>query len=102
MTYIERNTVYQSEEFVAQVRMALADWINYWATNGTDSIEDPDLREKTDMYIKFCASNMENYTRSLATLVIGEQNVAEAEEITDAVVKTAVTHVLATALEYLI
>ena len=102
MTYIERNTVYQSEEFVAQVRMALADWINYWATNGTGSIEDQNLREKTDMYIKFCTSNIDNYTRSLATLVIGEPNIVEAEEITDAVVNTAVTHVLATALDYLI
>lgn len=102
MSYNERNQIFESDNFQAQVKMALADWVNYWSTNGTGSIEDPDLREKTDMYIKFCVINLDTYTRSLATLVIGEPNIISAEEITDGEIRTAVTHVLSTALDYLI
>lgn len=102
MSYNERNQIFVSDKYQAQVKMALVDWVNYWATNGTESIDDPDLRDKTDLYIKFCTQNLDNYTKSLATLVIGEPNIINTEEVTDGEIKTAVSHVLATALEYLI
>lgn len=102
MGYNNRYDLLKSDTFKAQCEIALADWLNYWATNGTGSIEDPDLREKTDMYIKFCVINLDTYTQSLATLVIGEPNIISAEEITDGEIRTAVTHVLSTALDYLI
>ena len=102
MSYIDRNTILQSAEFQAQVRMALTDWLNYWATTGTGSIEDPDLREKTDMYIKFCVSNLDTYAKSLSVLVAGEDDIAGSTTVTDAKVNAGVTHVLATALDYLL
>ena len=101
-SYNDRDNTFLSTEFQGKVRIALTDWLNYWATNGTAEIEDPDLREKTDLYIKFATSNIDGYSRKLATLVIGDDGVKEADTITDAIVSAAVTHVLSTALDYLI
>ena len=101
MTYNERDLILQSEDFIGKVRIAMCDWIEYWADNGTASIEDPDLKEKTDTFISVALINPDAYTRKLATLVIAEQTVKEAVEITDVNVKTAVDNVLSHALGYL-
>ena len=101
-SYNDRDNTFASTEFQGKVRIALTDWLNYWATNGTAEIEDPDLRAKTDLFIKFATSNIDHYSRNLSTLVIGDDGVKQADTITDAVVSTGVTHVLSTALDYLI
>ena len=101
-SYNDRDNTFISSEFQGKVRIALTDWLNYWATNGTAEIEDPDLREKTDVFIRNATSNIDYHSRHLATLVIGDDGVKEAGTITDAIVSTAVTHVLSTALDYLI
>lgn len=102
MNYNERNTVFVSDTFQAQCKIALTDWLNYWATNGTESIEDPELREQTDNFLKFAIHNLDNYAKALSVLVIGEESIKTDGEVTDAEVLTAVTHVLSTALEYLL
>lgn len=102
MNYNERNNVFVSDNFQAQCKIALTDWLNYWATNGTASIEDETLREQTDNFLKFAVHNLDNYARALSVLVIGEESVKADSEVTDAEVSAAVNHVLSTALGYLI
>lgn len=102
MNYNERNTVFMSDTFQAQCKIALTDWLNYWATNGTASIEDETLREQTDNFLKFAIHNLDSYAKALSVLVIGEDSIKTDGEVTDAEVSAAVTHVLSAALEYLL
>ena len=102
MTYIERNALLNSENFIGQCQIALCDWLNYWAVNGTSAIEDSDLRELTDGFIKLCISNPYAYARKISILAISESYIKDAVEVTDINVKTAVDHLLATSLFYLL
>ena len=102
MTLNERNTILKSEDYIGKVRIAFCDWLNYWATMGTDIIEDEEVRTNTNTFITFALSNPGIYITKLATLVISEQVIKEAVEITDVNVSTALAHVLATALPYLL
>lgn len=102
MTYNERDEILKNNEYVGKVRIALCDWLQYWATSGVDSIEDEQVRENTDLFIKLALSSTETYVMKLAILAISESAIKDAEEVTDANVNIAVTHLLATALPYLI
>lgn len=102
MTYNERDEILKDNEYVGKVRIALCDWLQYWATNGVNSIEDQQVKENTDLFIKLALSSTEAYVSKLAILAISESAIKEAIEVTDANVNTAVTHLLATALPYLI
>lgn len=102
MNYNERNEIFISDTFQAQCKIALTDWMNYWATNGTASIEDETLREQTDNFLKFAIHNLDSYAKALSVLVIGEDSIKTDGEVTDAEVSAAVTHVLSAALEYLL
>jgi len=102
MTYNERDTILKSTEFIGKVRIAENDWVNYWAVNGTGSIEDPDLRELTNNFLKLYLENPDAYVNKIATLAISESSVKDAVEVTDANVTTAVTHLMSSAINYLI
>ena len=102
MTFIERDEILQSSDFIGRVRIAFCDWLEYWAVTGTASIEDEETREYTDQLIKVSLSNPEAYVNKLAVLVISEPAVKDAVEITDANVTTAVTIVLSHALPYVL
>ena len=102
MTLNERNTILKSEDYIGKVRIALCDWLNYWATMGTESIEDEQVRNNTNLFITLALSNPEAYITKLVTLTISESSVKDAIEITDTNVSTAVAHVLASALSYLL
>lgn len=102
MTYNERDEILKNNEYLGKVRIALCDWLQYWATFGVDSIEDQQVRQNTDLFIKLALSNTESYVIKLAILAISESAIKDAEEVTDANVSTAVTHLLATALPYLL
>lgn len=102
MTLNERNTILKSEDYIGKVRIALCDWLNYWATMGTESIEDEQVRNNTNLFITLALSNPEAYITKLVTLTISESSVKDAVEITDTNVSTAVAHVLASALSYLL
>ena len=56
MNYTDRNDIYSDDKFVGQVRMALCDWVEYWAVTGTSSIDDPELRNLTDSFIRCAVS----------------------------------------------
>ena len=99
MTYNERNQVLMSEQFAGKVRIALCDWINYWAINGTESIEDADLRAKTDLFLGTAMSNIEAVVRKASVLIIAEAVVKEAVEVTDANVTAALTNVMSHAID---
>ena len=101
MTYTDRNDLLKSDRFVGQVRIAFSDWLQYWAVNGTGSIEDPDLKQKTDMLIKMALNNPNAYVNKLATLAISEQSVKTASEVTDEDVQAAITDLLSNAIDYL-
>ena len=101
MNYNERNTVFMSDTFQAQCKIALTDWLNYWATNGTESIEDPTLRDQTNNFIRSAIHNLDAYSKALSVLVVAEEGIKADDEVSDSEVSTAVTHVLSTALGYL-
>ena len=96
MNYNERNDIFVSDTFQAQCKIALTDWLNYWATNGTASIE------QTDNFLKFAIHNLDNYAKALSVLVIGEESIKADSEVTDSEINTAVNRVLAHALSYLL
>ena len=100
--YIDRNAILASDAFIAQVRIAVCDWVEYWAVAGTGSITDPDLREQTDAFIKVFLFNPELFVKKIAHLAIAEPAVKDAVEVTDANIKTAVDNLLANALSYLL
>lgn len=102
MTLNERNAVFLTDEFTGKVRIALCDWLNYWAVNGTAEIEDPDLREMTDGFIRISVFSLESIVRRLAVLVISEPVVKNAVEVTDANVQAAITNILSHSLSYLL
>ena len=102
MNYTERNEILQSNEFVGKVCIAYADWLGYWASAGTASIEDPDLREKTDALIMMSLDRRDVYVAKLATLVIADDAVKSATTVSDTDIKTAVDNVLAHAIHYIL
>ena len=102
MTYNERDILLKSTDYIGKVKIALADWVNYWAVNGTASIEDPDLKQMTDTFLKVCLENPDAYVNKIAVLAISESVVKDAVEVSDANVSTAVTHLMSTALEYIL
>lgn len=102
MTYIERNSILNNENFIGQCQIALCDWVNYWAVNGTESIEDENLKNLTNTFIKSYIKNPYAFARKIATLAISESIIQEAEEITDLKVKEAVDHLLATTLNFIL
>lgn len=102
MTYNERNEILMDNTFIAKVRIALCDWVNYWAINGTSSITDPDLKAKTDEFILSALSNIEAYVKRIAVLIIAESAIKDAVEVTDVNVQTALTNVMSHALDYLL
>ena len=61
MTLNERNSILKSEDYIGKVRIAFCDWLQYWATTGVDNIEDEQVRENTDLFIKLALDNPENY-----------------------------------------
>ena len=102
MTLNERNDILKDSNYMGKVRIAFCDWLEYWATSGTDSIEDEQLREHTNLLINLALSNHEVYVYKLALLAISEPAIKDAVEVTDANVTLAVTNLLATALQYLL
>lgn len=102
MTYNERNEILKNSEYIGKVRIAFCDWLEYWSVNGTESIQDENLRSKTDLLITLALSNLEVYVNKLAVLAIAEPSVKDAVEVTDANVTTAITNLLANALQYLL
>ena len=100
MNFVERNEILMDDEFTAKVRIALCDWINYWAINGTASITDPDLKAMTDTFIQSALGNLEAYVKRIAILIISEGVVKEAQTVTDAIVQTALTTVMSNAISY--
>jgi hypothetical protein len=102
MTFTERDTILQNEDYIGRVRISFYDWLEYWSVTGTSSITDPDKREQTDLLIKMALDRPDNYVNKLAVLAISEPAVKDAVEVTDANVNTAVVNLLAHALPYLI
>ena len=101
MTFEERNQILNSPSFLAKCRIALCDWMEYWAINGVQTIEDPDLRAKTSDMIHYGLDNLDECASKIAVLAISDASIIEAVEPTDTVVRAAVTSIMSNALEYL-
>lgn len=102
MSYNSRDELLCSAEFIGMVRIAYADWLGYWASAGTASIEDPELREQTDALIKMSLESREAYVKKLATLVIADDAIKSTTTVSDTDIKTAVDNVLAHAIHYIL
>lgn len=102
MTYIERKQLLNSPDYIAQCTIALCDWVGYWAINGTDSIEDENLRNMTDNFISSYLQNSDEYVYKIAILAITEPSIKESANVTDQEVTAAVTHLMSTGLSYIL
>lgn len=102
MNYNERNEIFLTEDFIGRVRIALCDWLNYWAINGTTSIENETLRELTNTFVTTAIFNLEAMVKRISVLVIAEPSVKNAVEITDTDIQTAITNILSHALNFLL
>ena len=102
MTLDERNNLLNSTSFHSKVRIALCDWMNYWVTAGTDSIEDPDIRMNTEAFIRMIIESLDECTAKVVVLAISDSNIINLEnEPTDQNVKSAVDNIMAHCLTYL-
>ena len=102
MTLEERNTVLTSTSFIARIRVAFCDWIEYWAINGTSSIENENLRQQTERVVRSAIENLDIYTNKIAVLAISDANIVAANELTDELIRNAVTNIMSNALEYIL
>lgn len=103
MRYIERNALIDQGELQAKCKVALCDWANYWAINGTSEIQPQELREKTEHFIMLLLDNANEYAEKVALLLIGSPAYQEAEEpLDDEAIKSGINTILANALDFLI
>ena len=98
----ERYSIYVSQDFDEKVSVSVIDWAHYWAENGTSEIEDETLRNQTEAAVRKILEAPHIVVGRVKTLVIGDDTVKEAEEITDAIVKTAVDHAFTRAISYIV
>ena len=102
MTAKERYTVYVSQDFDEKVTIAVIDWAHYWAENGTGEIEDQTLRDQTERAVRMVLESPYTIVGRVKTLVLGDDAVKAAEELTDAVIKTAVDHAFSRSIGFII
>ena len=102
MTLEERDTLLNSPSFHAKVRIALCDWLNYWAIAGTGSIQDPTIKMYTEAFMRMIIENVEECTEKVVVLAIADSNIVNAQnEPTDQNVKSAIDVIMANCLAYL-
>lgn len=103
MTLEERNAILNSTLFHSKVRVALCDWLNYWAMIGTDSIEDEKVRNDTDNFLRLLIEKLDECTTKVVVLAISDTNIIQSEgEPTDEQVRAAVTAITTHCLPYLL
>ena len=100
--YIDRNELLLSDNYKAMVRIAICDWLNYWAVNGTSTISDETLRANTDGFIRNFLYNPDMFVQKLAYLAISEPSVKDAVEVSDQNVSTAINNLLTYSLGYIL
>ena len=101
MTLEERNTLLNSPSFHAKVRIALCDWMNYWVTAGTGSIQDETVRNNTDAFITMLIENIDECTEKVVVVAISDSNIVNSASPTDQEIKLAVDAITAHCLPYL-
>ena len=100
--YSDRNDILKSSSFLAQISIAVCDWVNYWAINGTSIIQDQTQREQTDAFISVFLIKPDLFIQKIAYLAISEAPVKNAVEVTDQNVSDAVNTILSNAIAYLL
>lgn len=103
MDYIERNRLIDQGELQAKCKVALCDFVNYYAINGTSLIQDEDLKAKTEQFITVCLTDIDTYAQKVSLLLIGSDAYKQAEEpLSDTAIKTGIDTILANALDYIL
>ena len=102
MNFIERNEIFESEDFTSRCRIALCDWVNYWVNAGVDGIQDDELRENTRLFCIFALGNLNAYVNKITALVISQSNIVNLQEITDSDIMTAVNTIMSTGIKFLL
>ena len=101
MSYIEREQRYNESNVSVRVKVALCDWMNYWAINGTEAITDETLRLKTENFIHLGIENPQLYADRISIILLGDPTFASATEITDQMIQNGVTSVMSNAMDYI-
>ena len=102
MTANERYSVYISNDYDEKVLIAVIDWADYWANSGTGSIADPTLRQQTDQAVTQVLDSPSVISGRVKTVVLGDDAVKAAPELTDALIKGAVDRAFARCIGYIV
>ena len=102
MTANDRYVIYISADYDEKVTVAVIDWAHYWATNGTAEIPDPVLRDQTDRAVREILDTPHSIIGRVKTLILGDDAVKAAEELTDAIIKGAVDRAFAASIDYIV
>ena len=102
MSYIERELLYNASNAGIRIKVALCDWMNYWAINGTSAITDETLRAKTENFIHMGIENPQLYADRISVILMGDPTFAAASEITDQMIQNGVSSVMTNAMDYII
>lgn len=102
MTANERYNIYISSDYDEKVTVSTIDWAAYWAAAGTDSIEDEKLRRLTDQAVAEILDQPAVVSGRVKTLVLGDEAIKAAAELTDAIVKQAVDRAFSKSITYIV
>lgn len=102
MNLTQRSEILSSAEYQQKVKVALCDWVAYWASIGTESITDETLRGQTENMVRFSLGNIDHYSAKVAALVIADTDIKSATELTDVDISAAVTRVMASSITFLL
>ena len=102
MTANERYRVYISNDYDEKVQVATIDWAAYWAQAGTESITDQTLKAQTERAVAEILDQPGVIAGRVKTLVLGDDAVKAASELTDAIVKAAVDRAFSGSIGYII
>lgn len=98
MTANERYNIYISNEYDEKVMVAVIDW----AATGTESIEDEILRRQTERAVAEILDQPSVIAGRVKTLVLGDDAIKVAAELTDALVKQAVDRAFSGSIGYIV
>lgn len=105
MTDKQKYEFYNSDAFFAAVLFAVLSWAAYWAQVGVGSITDPLKRSQTAQAVIRILSEQQRFVELVKGLVISDSAIAAAatpEDITPAMIQSAVTGVMTNSLEFLL
>lgn len=103
MTNEERWNLFESGAYRQTISLSLLDWAGYWSAPGVIDAEISDETQKaqTRAAVRIIATDLSRATKITASLAISDDDIIEAEQPSEALIRQAVVKVMAQKLEWL-